>query len=72
MEEGDKVWAPGLDERGGMFRATFIEVAVNEPVEIEGVQRDTAWVRYDEGEPEGTTARFPISELQPRDPSDDG
>jgi hypothetical protein len=72
MKENDPIWAPGPDSRGGMFRATFIEVAIGEPDIVNGVSRDTAWVRYEEGEPFGTTARFPISQLAIRNPNDTG
>ena len=57
---------------GGCSGATFVEVAVGEPEVVDGITRDTAWVRYDEGEHDGTTKKWPLSALHPRNPDDNG
>jgi hypothetical protein len=49
------------------LRATF--VAPGEPdeaAEIGGVKKDIAWVRYEEGELEGTLGKLPYGQIRPR------
>lgn len=63
FSRGDAVTVPDPDETGGRLRATFQEVAVNEPID----GRDTAWVVYEQGEREGTTGRVPYFQIRPAD-----
>jgi hypothetical protein len=58
------------DPKGdGVARGTFQEVAVGQPEpRPDGSMDDTAWVRYSEGELEGTTARVRFSDIR----ADDG
>jgi hypothetical protein len=65
MEEGAEVWAPSPDGEGEV-RAKFLAIAVNEPISVEGIQRDAAWISYEEGEDEGTTGRVPFYKLRHR------
>lgn len=65
MEEGQKVWAPDPD--GEEVKAVFLSVAVGEPLDVDGISRDAAWISWEEGEDEGTTARVPYFKLRPRD-----
>ena len=66
VEEKAKVWAPHPDG-DGKIRATFLEIAVGQPIEVDGIARDSAWISYDEGELEGTTARVPYQSLRRRE-----
>ena len=65
MEEGQKVWAPDPD--GEEVKAVFFSVAVDEPLDVDGISRDAAWICWEEGEDEGTTARVPYFKLRPRE-----
>jgi hypothetical protein len=56
----DPVTFPDPDHPGETARGTFLEVAVGEPID----GRDSAWVRYSEGEREGLTARVPYSRVR--------
>ena len=64
MEEGQKVWAPHPVE--GEIRAVFLAPAQNEPVEVDGFERSAAWISWEEGEDEATTARVPYFKLKAR------
>ncbi len=64
MEEGQKVWAPHPDE--GEIRAVFLAPAQNEPVVVNGIERSAAWISWEEGEDEATTARVPYFWLKAR------
>lgn len=65
MEENDKVWAPNPDS-DGEIRATFLTIAVGEPIAINGINRDAARITFEEGDREGTTGRVPFYKLKPR------
>lgn len=65
MDENAKVWAPDPDS-DGEIRATFIAIAVGEPIAVNGIDRDAAWVTFEEGDREGTTGRAPFYKLRPR------
>ena len=65
MEEKEKVWAPDPDGKSEL-RATFHEVAVGNPIVVDGISRDAAWISYNGGELEGTTARVPFQSLRSR------
>lgn len=58
MDENTKVWAPHPDKEGEI-RATFLAIAIGESIEVDGVDRDAAWVSYEEGDREGSTGRVP-------------
>jgi hypothetical protein len=66
MEEGAKVWAPS-PEGDGEIRAVFLAIAVGEPITVEGIDRDAAWISYEEGDDEGATGRVPFYKLRRRD-----
>jgi hypothetical protein len=65
MDEGVKVWAPHPNGKGEV-RATFLAIAIGEPVSVNGLERDAAWISYEEGEDEGTTGRVPFYKLRRR------
>lgn len=66
MDEHAKVWAPHPDAEGEI-RATFLAIAVGEPIEVDGIPKDAAWISYDEGDRESTTGRVPFYKLRPRE-----
>ena len=61
FSSGDPVTVPDPNDEGVRIRATFRDVAVDEPID----GRDAAWVVYDEGEREGTTGRVPYFQIRP-------
>lgn len=65
MEEDEKVWAPDPDG-DGEIRATFTAIAVGEPIAVDGIDRDAAWITFEEGDREGTMGRVPFYKLRPR------
>lgn len=65
MEEDEKVWAPDPDG-DGEIRAAFITIAVGEPIAVDGIDRDAAWITFEEGDREGTTDCVPFYKLKPR------
>jgi hypothetical protein len=65
VEENDKVWAPDPDG-DGEIRATLIAIAVGEPIAVDGIDRDAAWITFEEGDRDGTTGRVPFYKLKPR------
>jgi hypothetical protein len=65
MEENDKIWAPNPDGDGDI-RATFITIAVGEPIAVGGIDRDAAWITFEEGDREGSAGRVPFYKLKPR------
>jgi hypothetical protein len=65
MEEGQKVWVPDPDG-DGEIRATFIAIAVGEPIAVDGIDRDAAWITFEVGDREGTMGRVPFYRLKTR------
>ena len=63
IEAGDAITFPDPDEPTAMAKGTFLDVAVGEPID----GRDSAWVRYAEGEREGLTARVVYSRIRSTD-----
>jgi hypothetical protein len=57
---GASIIVPDPDNEGRQLAATFLEVAVGEPID----GRDSAWVRYEEGERSGTTGRVPYFRIR--------
>jgi hypothetical protein len=45
----------------------FIAFAVGEPIRVNGISKDAAWISWEEGEDEGTAARAPYFKLHKRD-----
>lgn len=50
----------------GEIRATFVAIAVGEPISVNGIDRDAARITFEEGDREGTTGRAPFYKLRPR------
>ena len=65
IEENEEVWAPDPDG-GGEIRAVFLAIAIDEPIDVEGIERDGAWVSFAEGDREDTTGRVPYYKLRRR------
>lgn len=65
IEAGQNVWAPAPDGEGEL-KAVFLAIAVDEPLRVDGIKRDAAWISWEEGEDEGTTARVPYYKLRAR------
>ena len=68
LQEGQKVWAPKPDGPGELT-AVFIAVAIGEPIRVDGISRDAAWISWEEGDDEGTAARVPYFKLRAREES---
>lgn len=65
MEENEAIWAPGPDG-DGEIRAVFLAIAVDRPIDVDGIERDAAWVSFAEGDREDTTGRVPYYKLRRR------
>jgi hypothetical protein len=65
----DPIWVPNPDGEGRLA-ATFVAPGDQAEAEIDptlGVRRDVAWITYEDGEREGTTAKYFYRELAPRE-----
>jgi hypothetical protein len=59
MQENEKAWAPDPDGESEI-RATFVAIAVGEPISVNGIDRDAARITFEEGDREGTMGRVPF------------
>ena len=65
MDKNEKIWAPDPDSEGEI-RATFLAIAVDEPIDVDGIDRDAAWISFEEGDRAGSTGRVPFYKLRLR------
>lgn len=65
---GDRIWVPDPEDADGRLAATFLEAgSPGDAMNVGGRSRDVGWIRYSDGELEGTTAKVVYEYIRRRE-----